>query len=182
MERQQRVYSDPMGRQWKTETLDNNGGVYSTTTNTFNARDQVTAVNTYSGSATSDLSCPSGTCMQSVITYDGYGRIATQRLPQQTAATTYEYYADDTVHKVTDPRGVIAENTYNNRHLLTGISYTPAAGIDAPAPVAFGYDAVGNRISMSDGTGNIGYNYNQLSRMTSESRYFTELGSSFTGS
>ena len=44
---QQKVYSDVLGRPWKTEVLnwpDNNGNrsVYSTTTNTLNALDQVT--------------------------------------------------------------------------------------------------------------------------------------------
>jgi YD repeat-containing protein len=177
--RQQKVYSDALGRQWKTEVLNDNGGVYSSTASIYNARDQVTAVNTYNGSATSDLSCPSGTCMQSLTTYDGYGRVASQRLPQQTAATSYEYNSDDAVRTVTDPRGVIATNTYNNRRLLTGISYTPASGVDSLTAVSFGYDAVGNRTSMSDGTGSIGYVYNSLSRITSETRTFIGLGNQY---
>jgi len=88
--------------------------------------------------------------MQSVTTFDGYGRPATQKQPQQSAPTTYAYNADDTVHSVTDPRGVVATNAYNGRHLLTGVSYTAPSGIDAPSPISFGYDAVGNRTGMSE--------------------------------
>ena len=42
--RQQKVYSDILGRQWKREILNSNGSVYSTTTNTLNARDQIAQV------------------------------------------------------------------------------------------------------------------------------------------
>jgi len=118
--------------------------------------------------------------MQSVTTYDGYGRAATQKLPQQTIPTSYAYYSDDLVQSVTDPRGVVATNTYNNRHLLTGVSYSAPAAIDAPAPVSFGYDGAGNRTSMADGTGSISYHYDELSRMTSETRTFTELNHQYT--
>ena len=36
--RQQKVYSDVLGRQWKTEVLNDNGTVYSTTVNTYRPR------------------------------------------------------------------------------------------------------------------------------------------------
>lgn len=35
-------------------------------------------------------------------------------------------------------------------------------------------DAVGNRTSMNDGLGSVTYTYNQLSRMTSEARTFSD--------
>ena len=117
--------------------------------------------------------------MQSVSTYDGHGRVASHKLPQQTAATTYEYNSDDTVRTVTDPRGVIATNTYNNRRLLTGISYTPASGVDLLAAVSFSYDAAGNRTSMNDGTGGISYVYDSLSRISSETRTFIGVGNQY---
>ena len=43
MSRTQKVYSDALGRQVKTEVL-NGANIYSTTTNTLNARDQITNV------------------------------------------------------------------------------------------------------------------------------------------
>ncbi len=64
--------------------------------------------------------------------------------------------------------------------MLMGVSYTAPAGISTPSPVSFGYDAVGNRTAMSDGTGTISYGYNQLSRLTSETRTFTGLSNSYT--
>src|SRR5207247_1683726 len=71
-------------------------------------------------------------------------------------------------------------NTYNNnRRLLTGISYTPASGVDSLAAVSFGYDAVGNRTSIIDGPGSIGYVYDSLSRITSETHTFTGLSSQY---
>jgi len=178
--RQQKVYSDVLGRTWKTEVLNSNGTVYSAQATLYDALDQVMAVNSYKGTATSDLSCPSGTCMQSLSTYDGYGRLATHKLPQQSTPASYVYNADDTVHSVTDPRGVVATNTLNNRHLLTGISYSVPTGIPSLGSISFGYDAAGNRTSMSDGTGTASYVYDQLSRMTSETRTFSGLSNAYT--
>ncbi len=42
----------------------------------------------------------------------------------------------------------------------------------------FGYDAGGNRTSMRDGSGSVSYEFNQLSRMNSETRQFTGLSGS----
>ena len=47
--RQQKVYSDVLGRTAKSEALNWDGTVYSTTVNTYNARDQVTLVRQYQG-------------------------------------------------------------------------------------------------------------------------------------
>jgi YD repeat-containing protein len=183
--RQQKVYTDVLGRAWKTEILKWDSSisatvVYSARVRKYNARDQVTAANSYKGGATSDFSCPSGTCMQSVSTYDGYGRLATHKLPQQTTAGTYAYNADDTVQSVTDPRGVVATNSFNSRQLLTGVAYTPAVGVPALTSVVFDYDAAGNRKSMSDGSGTASYSYDQLSRMTSETKMFSGVAGSYT--
>lgn len=42
--------------------------------------------------------------------------------------------------------------------------------------IGYGYDAAGNRISMSDSQGSSSYVYDSLSRMTSETRTFSGLG------
>lgn len=48
--RQQKIYSDILGRTIKTEVLNWQGGsVYSTTVNTYNARDQVELTRQYAG-------------------------------------------------------------------------------------------------------------------------------------
>jgi YD repeat-containing protein len=164
--RQQRVTSDILGRTWKTEVLDwyPSQTVYSTTTNTYNVRDQVTSVYQQAGSG--------GTGQTTSLTYDGHGRLKTQQSPSQTAATTYAYNRDDTVLNVTDGRGAITNLTYNNRHQATNISYSAPTGITPSTAVSFAYDSAGNRTSMTDGSGSVTYAYDQLSRLTSEGRTF----------
>jgi uncharacterized protein RhaS with RHS repeats len=53
---------------------------------------------------------------ESVMSYDGYGRLLTSKAPEQATATSYSYYADSTTNTVTDARGASATFTYNNRH------------------------------------------------------------------
>jgi hypothetical protein len=160
-----------LGRTVKAEVLNWQGGsVYSTTVHSYNARDQVTLVRQYQG--------PEGSAalQDTTITYDGYGRPRTKHVPEQDASvtTTYNYNPDDTTSSVVDARGASQTFSYNARHLVTGIMYTAPSGI-APTPgVSFGYDAVGNRISISDGMGSVNYQYSQLSLMTSEARTFSE--------
>ncbi len=196
--RQQRIYSDVLGRTIKAEVRNwdgagpfgTGGTVYSATVNTYNARDQVTLVRQFQGTAPvdpNDLSCPSGTCQQSTVTYDGHGRAKTKHVPEQQADpnnpastdhTTWDYNADDTVQKITDARGATATFGYNNRHLPTSITSGVPTGstIPLPAAVGFGYDAAGNRTSMADGSGNTTYEYNTLSQVTSETRQFSGPG------
>lgn len=172
--RQQRIYSDVLGRTVKTELLNWQGGsVYSTTVNTYNARNQVTQVRDYAGTDSS------GTYQTTTVTYDGYGRLKTKHEPEQDAGanTTWDYNTEGALQKITDGRGAATNYSYNNRHLLTGVTYSVPSGsqIPVPAAVTYGYDAASNRTSMTDGTGAVNYSYDSLSRMTSESRTFTGL-------
>jgi Tol biopolymer transport system component len=168
--RRQKVYSDVLGRQWKTEVLNWNGSVYSTTTNTLNARDQVTLIRQYAGTD------QSSTYQDTTMSYDGYGRLQSKHAPEQNAgtATVYVYNSDDTIQSVTDARGASATYVYNNRHLVTSIAYTPSSGVTATAPVSYVYDAAGNRTSMKDGLGSKSYSYNQFSQLMSETRTFND--------
>jgi YD repeat-containing protein len=173
MGRQQRVTSDILGRTRKTEVLEwyPSQTVYSTTINTFNARDQIINSRQYQETEAS------GIFQEAILTYDGYGRLATQKTPIQTSPTSYTYNPDNTPNVVTDARGATATFGYNNRHQVTGITYTAPSGVVATSPVSFGYDAAGNRTSMTDGLGSTSYNYDQLSRLTSETRQLTGVGS-----
>jgi YD repeat-containing protein len=171
--RQQKIYSDILGRQVKTEVLNWQGGsVYATTVNTYNARDQIKLVRQYQGDESSAV------YQDTVMTYDGYARLKTKHVPEQDAntATTYNYNSDDTPLSVVDARGSSATFTHNARRLVTHVSYDPSAGIADTPDVSIGYDAAGNRISMSDGLGSMSYGYDQLSRLTSETRTFTSVG------
>lgn len=177
MGRQQKVYSDVVGRQWKTEALNWNGTVYSATTNTFNARNQVTLVRQFAGPE------GSGTYHEATMSYDGYGRLQSKHVPEQSAgtATVYAYNPDDTISSVTDARGATVTYVYNNnRHLVKGLNYTAPPGVTPTSNVTFNYDPAGNRTLMTDGLGSTTYTYNQLSQLTAETRYINALGNSYT--
>lgn len=186
--RQRKVYSDILGRVIKTEVLNWDGTgpfgtgdtatVYSAAVNTYNARDQVTRVRQFEGPAPVDpnyLSCPSGTCQETTITYDGHGRLKSRHVPGQDSGTAriLAYNSDDTLQEVTDARGSVSSMSYNARHLITEKTYQPGAGITDTPDVSFDYDAAGNRISMTDGLGSKSYVYDLLSRLSSETRMFT---------
>ena len=177
--RKQKVYSDPLGRQWKAEVLNSDGSVYSTTENTFNARNQVTLRREFQGADTSSV------YQDTTMTFDGYGRLESEHVPEQNsdAATTYNYNTDDTINSVTDARGASATYGYNNnRHLVSGITYSvpSGSGINVPAAVSFGYDTAGNLTSMNDGSGGTTYQYNSLSRIISETHQVNGLSANYT--
>lgn len=177
--RTQKVYSDVLGRAWKTEVLNWDGSVYTATTNAFNARDQVTQVRQWAGAENGG-----GAYQDTTMSYDGHGRLQSKHAPEQNAgtATVYSYNPDDTIQSVSDARGASATYEFNNgRHLVNHISYEPGGGAPDTPDVWFGYDAAGNRTSMTDGTGSVTYQLDQLSRVTSETRTFSGLpGQSFT--
>ncbi len=171
--RRQKVYSDVRGREVKVEVMNWDGTtVYSTRTNTHNARDQIISVKQFQGSDSS------GIYQEIVKSYDGYGRLVSRKDPVQTTATTYTYNSDSQPATVTDARGVTQTFTYNNRELPINVSYS---GSGAPlAPVTIAYDSAGNRTSMSDGSGSTTYQYNQLSQLISETRQFAGRSGSYT--
>ena len=164
--RRRRTTMDVLGRLKQVEELNWDTSVYSTTSYTYNARDQITQTNQAGQIRTME--------------HDGFGRLWRRTTPEQ-GATTYSYNTDDTVQTITDARGATTTFAYNNRHLPTNITYGVPAGVAATSNVTFEYDSAGNRTRMlyNNGQGQVLYNYDQLSRLTSESRYFGELGASF---
>ena len=160
--RRRRYTKDVLGRLVTVEELNFNLSVYSTTNYTYNVRDQITIINQAGQTRT--------------LGYDGYGRVNSRTTPEQ-GTTTYTYFADDMVQTATDARGATATYGYNNRGLVTSITYGVPAGVAATPNVTFGYDSAGNRTSMTDGLGSVSYVYNTLSQLTSETRNFTGVGS-----
>jgi YD repeat-containing protein len=169
--RQQKQYSDVLGRVAKTEDLNTNGSVYRTTNNTYNTRDQVTRIYVRAGSY--------GVGQETLMTYDGHGRLETRKVPEQTSPTTYSYFKDDNVYTVKDARGAVITFGYNKRHQVTAVSYVPPAGITDTASAAYNYDANGNCLWMTDGQGRVDYEYDTLSRLKSETRKFNAFARSF---
>jgi YD repeat-containing protein len=113
--------------------------------NSYNARDQVTQIRQYAGAEGARA------YQDTTMGYDGYGRLQSKHVPEQNVgtATTYSYHADDTIQSVTDARGAVVSYVYNGRHLVTNLNYSAPSGITTPAAVSYGYDAAGNRVSMS---------------------------------
>jgi YD repeat-containing protein len=171
--RQQKVYSDVLGRTVKTEILNWQGGaVFSATVTTYNVRDQATLVRQYAGAEGSPG------YQDTTTTYDGYGRLQTQHVPEQNAGTStvWTYNADDTVNTVTDARGAVSSYSYTgtNRHLVKQITHTLTGS--PTITNSFTYDSVGNRLSMTDSAGSASYSYNTLAQLTSETRTIPNVG------
>jgi YD repeat-containing protein len=172
--RQQKIYSDVLGRPIKKEILNWQGGsVYSTVVTTYNVRDQVEQIREYAGAE------GSGTYQDTTMAYDGYGRLQSKHVPEQAinTATVWTYNADDTVNTVSDARGAVTAFGYAgfNRHLVKTVTHTLTGS--PTLNVSFDYDAVGNRTSMTDGLGTVTYTRNQLSQLTAETRAITGVGS-----
>lgn len=179
--RQQKIYSDVLGRKIKTEILNWEGGsVYTAVANTYNERDQITNTRQFDG--------PEGSSVyqDTIMTYDGYGRLNTRHLPQQQVDpnnfgssdhTTWQYNADDTINVITDARGATTSFAYNARGLPNLITY--ALSGSATIVESFAYDAAGNRTFRSDGAASTSYQYDQLSRLTSETQQFNGMAGSY---
>ncbi len=168
-QRKQKIYHDVLGREVKSEIYDWSNNVYTTTTQAYNVRDQVTQITRQQGSG--------GASQVTTFGYDGHGRLSTRQFPSASAPSNFLYNADDTLQVVTDARGASSTFSYNNRGLVTGITYGAPDGVAATPNVTFAYDNAGNRTSMTDGLGSATYHYDSLSRMDWETRVLTGVGS-----
>lgn len=174
--RKQKLYSDVYGRSVTTEIYSNSTTVNSTVVTTYDLLDHPTQVRQYSGTDSS------GTYQDTTFQYDGYGRIWKTHKPEFATSTynTITYNADDTQATATDPRGVVSTFSYNNRRLVTGISYSTVSGIETTPSVTITYDAAGNRLSMSSSVADVDYVYDTASRMTSETQSVSGVTGDFT--
>jgi YD repeat-containing protein len=176
--RTQKVYADILGRTFKTETLNWDGSVYSSSTTTFDGADRPKFARQFEGTAI--LNRPHQTTM---MTYDGFGRLKTEHRPEQDngTATTYNYLSDGRIQNMIDARGAMTNYTYLsntglNAGVLSQVSYSVPSGsnISVTPSVNYTYNNLGMQVSMTDGVGNVGYVYNNLGQMTSENRQFND--------
>lgn len=166
--RKRRATYDVLGRVWKSEVLNTDGSVYRTVTNTYNALDQLTQIADHAAGGATQIT---------TMTYDGHGRLLTRKYPHESAPMTFTYKRDDRPETVTDGRGVTNSYTFNTRHLLTGVTYGTATGVEATPNVSYEYDEAGNRTRMVEaGQGQTDYSYDTLSRLKTETRQFAGLG------
>jgi YD repeat-containing protein len=175
--RTRKTYADALGREYKTEVLNWDTSVYATTVDTFNTRSQITNTRQYDGNTSSS------SYRDVTMTYDTHGRMETRHFPVEdsSAHTIWTYNDDGSIHSTTDPRGVVTSFSYNARGLLDTISYNPGStGIADTPDVSFNYDDLGNRIEMNDGTGTTTYSYDEVSRLTSETKDFADLSTNYT--
>jgi RHS repeat-associated protein len=86
--------------------------------------------------------------------YDALGRVVSTTSPLG-AVTTYGYDPAGNRTSETDAAGRVTTSTYDADGDLTGVSYSDGA----TSPVAYTYNAAGQRTSMTDGTGTTTYSY-----------------------
>ncbi len=120
--RQQRTMSDVLGRVMRSEVL-KDGNVYSSMTTDYNELGQVRSVEQFKTGVYNNGYCPTGVCQQTAMTYDGYGRLESKKLPIQENPTTSIYNSDGTVYRMTDAQGATATYTYNVRGQVKKIVY-----------------------------------------------------------
>src|SRR5262249_33776594 len=98
--RRRQLTNDVLGRVKQGDELNWDQTVYSSTTYSYNVRDQLTQIN-QAGQIRS-------------FAYDSHGRLQSRTTPEQ-GATTYTYFANDSLQTITDPRGATTTFSYNNR-------------------------------------------------------------------
>lgn len=176
--RQQRItrnaYLDGTTKVDKAEILNTDGTTYSTTVSRYKSNERKHYVWEFQGPTAAYGACPTGTCQETWTQMDGHGRTASRHRPIETGATSYLYYADDSVQRMTDPRGAFADYAYNKRGLVTSVNYNEAGVAQATPDLTFEYDTAGNRTKMIESTvGQLEYSYDTLSRLQWEERTFT---------
>ena len=105
---------------------------------------------------------------QTGSSYDSLGELVSETRPATSWAssgqtTTYSYDPAGNLLTTTDPNGVTTTSTYTPLDQLATVSYS---GSYAPS-VSYVYDANGNRVSMTDGTGTSSYTYDPFNELSS---------------
>ena len=104
---------------------------------------------------------------QTAYEYDSLGELVSKTTPTTSFVTspTWAYTYDPAGNLLTseDPNAVTTTNTYTPLDQLATVSYSSASA----NPVSYSYDANGNRVSMTDGSGLSSYTYDPFNELTS---------------
>lgn len=105
---------------------------------------------------------------------DWLGRQTSQTIPES-GTTTFSYDNASRLSSKTDARSITTTFSYDNANRPTGKSYN-----DGVTPsVSWGYDANGDtglKTSMTDTLGSVAYTYDNMNRLSQESRTLTSIG------
>jgi RHS repeat-associated protein len=146
----------------------------STTSYCYDPDGELTATVPPDGNTTGVAACSSSAPYQTSspyqtgYSYDSVGEPVSRTRPATSWATsgqTTSYAYDPAGNTLTseDPNAVTTTNTYTPLNQLASVSYS---GSSAPS-VNYSYDANGNKLSMTDGTGTSSYNYDPFNELTS---------------
>jgi RHS repeat-associated protein/uncharacterized repeat protein (TIGR02059 family) len=146
----------------------------STTSYCYDPNEEKAATVAPDGNASGVASCSTSapyqtsSVYQTGYSYDSLGELVSETRPATTAApsgqTTINTY-DPAGNPLTseDPNGVTTTNTYTPLNQLASVSYSGSSAHS----VSYGYDANGNRASMTDASGSSTYGYNPFNELTS---------------
>ncbi|HVB45892.1 MAG TPA: RHS repeat-associated core domain-containing protein [Streptosporangiaceae bacterium] len=114
-------------------------------------------------------SYPTQASYQTTYSYDSAGEQVSTTAPATSAApngatTTSTYDAAGNTLTRTDPDGVTVTSTYTPLNKPATVTYSGGSAHS----VSYGYDASGNKTSMSDATGSSSYAYDPFGEVTSE--------------
>jgi RHS repeat-associated protein len=141
------------------------------TTYVFDPAEELTEAHRADGSILRTEYWPDGTVHRQidgagqarVYDYDPAARVTTVTDPLS-RATSFTYDSAGKVKTKTDASNRVTTYTYDVANQLTAISYSDGT---TPGVSTIGYDADGQRISMTDGTGTSTWSYDSLHRLTS---------------
>lgn len=157
-----------------TKTAGSGTAAASTTSYCYDPNGAKTATVAADGNSTTLTTCATsapyqtGSAYQTGYSYDSLGELASTTRPAttwassgQTTTNTYDPAGNLTTSQ--DPKGITTTNTYTPLNQLAATSYS---GSSAPS-ASYSYDANGNRLTMSDGTGSSSYGYDPFNELSS---------------
>lgn len=121
------------------------------------------------GNRTSVTTTPTaGPALTTAYTYDALNRIS-RVTDDDGGETDYTYDLAGNVTLIAFPNGTESVLTYDSRNRPDSVTHRDAGTLAVLASHTYTYDAVGNRLTLSEGSGrNVAYTYDALDRLVTE--------------